>query len=62
MNWQLFLSVWLFVQMVVGTVRSVRYARLRNEKENIVIASAVGSVIKIMGMYACLYFGGFYSP
>lgn len=61
MNVQIFLTVWLLIQLVTGTVRAVRYTRLKGKSENDVIAAAMGHVIKITGMFLCLYIGGFYS-
>lgn len=61
MTVQIFLTAWLIVQMVFGTLRAVEFARLKKLDENKVIGNAIGTVFKFVGIFACLYFGGFYN-
>jgi len=61
MTWQIFLSAWLFLQCVVGAASIPgRYRELG--KTDMQAAGAVaGTILKFTGIFACLYFGGYYS-
>jgi hypothetical protein len=61
MNWQIFLTAWLLVQLITSTVRAVRYCRLLGKNENDVIAGAIGNTVRIVGIFLCLWAGGFYT-
>ena len=61
MTIQIFLTLWLLLQMYVGTKRNVEYMRLKQRSENKVIIMAIGTVLRFVGIFACLYFGGWYN-
>ena len=61
MSWQVFLTLWLCVQMIGNLCSQVSLNKLRKENELHLMASIVGVVMKFLGIFACLYFGEFYA-
>ena len=61
MTVQIFLTVWLIIQVMFGVINAIDLARLKGLDENRVIASAIGTIIKFIGIIFCLYIGGFYN-
>ena len=60
MNWQIFLTVWLVVQLVVGVCSQPKLNKLKNQTEGLLKGSIGGVALKFVGMFLCLYMGGFY--
>jgi len=73
MDAQTILTVWLLVQWPIGIYRNIKLAGLEGKPdcqkigEQILYesvyqsAAVIGTNIKFVGMFACLYFGGFYN-
>lgn len=61
MNWQIILTVWLVVQMVVGVCSQPKLNKLKNETEYQLIGSIAGVILRFVGIFICLYMGGFYT-
>lgn len=61
MNWQVFLTVWLLIQMVASTASQPKVSRLKGHNDGQLVSSIAGNIMKFIGIFTCLYFGGFYS-
>ncbi len=61
MNWQVFLTVWLIIQMVVGVCSQPKLNKLKNETDMQLKGSIAGVTMKFVGIFICLYMGGFYA-
>jgi hypothetical protein len=61
MSWQIFLTVWIFIQMVFGVARLPNLAVLKGHDINQLSGAIAGTCIKFIGMIFCLYMGGFYA-
>lgn len=60
MTAQAILTIWLLMQLPAGMYRNVKYSNLKGETEMQLIGGQIGVAFKFAGMFACLYFGGFY--
>jgi uncharacterized membrane protein len=61
MDAQAILTVWLLIQLPVGLCRNVRLCKLENKTERQLMGGQIGTTFRFVGMFACLYFGGFYN-
>ena len=61
MSWQIFLTVWIIVQLVAEVVSKPSISELRGHSMNHLIGSMLGTFARFIGMLFCLYMGGFYS-
>jgi hypothetical protein len=61
MTVQVFLTVWLVLQIICRCCRQPELNRLREQTEKQLVAAIGGNVLWGIGMFACLYYGGFYN-
>ena len=61
MNYQLILTIWLILQMVVSLSSQPKLNKLKSETPAQLNGSIAGTALKFVGMFLCLYLGGFYS-
>ena len=61
MNWQIFLTCWMLVQLIGSTIKAVSDNERDNKTKHQLMGALAGTIVKFIGMFACLYFGGFYS-
>lgn len=60
MSYQTFLTVWLIIQMVVSICRQPKVCKLEGKNDYQLIGALAGATMKYLGMFFCLYMGGFY--
>lgn len=61
MNYQILLTVWLVLQMVVGVCSQPKLNKLKGETDLQLKGAIAGVTLKFVGIFLCLYMGGFYS-
>ncbi len=60
MTWQVFLTGWLVVQLIVGCAAQPKVAKVLGKTDAQLMGAIAGTAIKIIGIFICLWFGGFY--
>ena len=54
------LTIWLLIQLFMQLYRNVKMCRLENKNDSVMLGGQFGIISKFIGMFACLYYGGFY--
>ena len=60
MNYQIILTVYLIIQLVAGLGMQPKLSRLRKHTDGMLVGALIGTTLKYITIFVCLYMGGFY--